>query len=239
MEQNVDYWKKLDESLFNDGYIIADTFLNAGFTSDNLFTAQKVLYDNIDKLIASFLSRTSTEQHPSECKKGCAFCCHQTVLASPYELLYLASFLKRKYADNALESVKNKLMKKSEITGNLKLNKLLKFKMPCPLLHSTHNFCTAYQARPIACRIYLSSSVQSCVDDLQSPNNDKVFPQLFEMPLRAGRMMNEGFQARIRKGRMNNIQVFENTIETGLLAALKNNAAQEWMNGGGVFQKIT
>ncbi len=238
MNQNTDYWDKFDELLFNDGFKIADTFLCAGFTVENIFAAQKVLYSSIDKLIESFLTRTETEGQPSECKKGCAYCCHQTVLAAPYELLYMASFLKRKYNENALESVRKKLHEKSVLSSGLKLDKLLKYKKPCPLLHSTYNFCTAYQARPMACRIYLSASVESCKNDLKTPADDKVFPQLFDMPLRAGRMMNEGFQSRIRKGRISNLQVFENTIETGLLAALDNSAPDKWLKGGAVFRKI-
>lgn len=58
------------------------------------------------------------------------------------------------------------------------------------------------------------------------------------MPLRAGRMMNEGFQARIRKGREDHLQAFENTIEEGLLRALPDGAFNEWQCGEKVFRKI-
>ena len=239
MSDQQEYWQKFDKAFFDDGYNLCDAWLSVEFNRKNLFAAQKQLYKKIDELIDSFSNRTNVEGNPVACKKGCSFCCHQTVLASPYELLYLAEAVKKKFPANAITGIIRKAEEKSAKTSKLRLTPLLKFKAPCPLLHSTGGFCMAYQARPIACRIYLSASVKSCEDDLKSPNDDSVYPSLFEMPLRAGRMMNEGFQSRIRKGRENNLQAFENTIEEGLLTALKDNAFESWLKGQKVFRKLT
>lgn len=238
MTENEDYWQKFDEAFFKDGYKLCDVFLSMGFTKENLFSAQKQLYKSIDELINSFLKRTEAEGNPSACKKGCSFCCHQTVMASSYELFYLADFVQNKFKGEALETITNRAEHKKEQTTKLKLKKLLKYKQPCPLLHPAGGFCRAYQARPMACRIYLSSDVKSCKDDLDYPNDDSIFPKLYDMPLRAGRMMNEGFQARIRKGRENNLQAFENTIEEGLLNALNPKTFEKWLKGNNVFRKI-
>lgn len=238
MTENQEYWQNFDETFFKDGYNLCDFFLSNGLTKENLLSAQKQLYKTIDELNDAFLKRTSAEGNPSECKMGCAYCCHQTVLATPYELLYLADFLKKKYPVATVSAMEAKAEEKALATRVLKIEKLLKHKQPCPLLHSTGGFCRAYQARPMACRIYLSQSVKSCKDDLDNPHNDSIFPQLFEMPLRAGRMMNEGFQARIRKGRETNLQAFECTIEQGLLNALEPNAFENWVRGEKVFKEI-
>jgi hypothetical protein len=74
---------------------------------------------------------------------------------------------------------------------------------------------------------------------LENPNDDSIFPQLYDMPLRAGRMMNEGFQARLRQGKMDKLQAFENTIEEGLLKAFDDKAFDNWLGGKYVFRKIT
>ncbi|HNZ72923.1 MAG TPA: hypothetical protein PKJ43_09885, partial [Prolixibacteraceae bacterium] len=78
-----------------------------------------------------------------------------------------------------------------------------------------------------------------CQADLETPSNDSIFPQLYDMPLRAGRMMNEGFHARLRLNRKDNLQAFENTIEEGLLTALNDKAFDEWIAGKSVFKKIS
>ncbi|MDA3929084.1 MAG: YkgJ family cysteine cluster protein [Prolixibacteraceae bacterium] len=238
MTEQDQYWQQFDESFFKDGYQLCDVYLSLGFTKENLFAAQKQLYKNIDELIDTFLNRTSLEGNPTACKKGCSFCCHQTVLASPYELFYLADFIQNKFRKDPLNVIIERAENKKENTSKLKLNKLLNHKQPCPLLHPSGGFCRAYQARPMACRIYLSSDVKSCKDDLENPNDDTIFPKLYDMPLRAGRMMNEGFQARIRKGRETNLQIFENTIEEGFLTAMNDKAFDKWLNGNNVFRKI-
>ena len=238
MDEQTQYWQKFDETFFNDGYRLCNAFIGQDFSIKNIFAAQKQLYVVVDQLIDSFIGRSRTEGNPPECRKGCAFCCHQTVLASTYELLYLADFLKKKYPGKLVESVIKKLEAKADLTRGIKMDSLLKFKMPCPLLHPTGGYCTSYQARPVACRIYLSSSEASCRLDLEQPENDNLFPSLYEMPLRAGRMLNEGFQARLREGRIDKLQVFETTIEQGVLSAFKPEAAQKWLTGKKVFKQL-
>ena len=238
MTEQENYWQNLDEALFKDGYNLCDAFLSTGFTKANLFAAQRKLYQQIDELIVAFLNRTSSNGNPTACKKGCSFCCHQTVLTSPYELFYLSDFLQKKFRDDALKLIVEKAAFKAERTSKLKLNKLLNHKQPCPMLHPVEGYCRAYQARPMACRIYLSYDLKSCEDDLSNPENDDIYPKLYDMPLRAGRMMNEGFQARIRKGRENNLQIFESSIEEGLLQTFKTNSFENWLKGENVFRKI-
>jgi len=239
MEDHGNYIKLLDEQFFNDGYKLCDTFLFAGFTKENLFAAQKQLYKVIDELNNEFLSLASKEGKPSACKMGCSYCCHQTVLATPYELFFLAQFVKNKFSGQQLDTIVQRASAKASVTSKLPLEKRLRHKQPCPLLHPEQGFCRAYQARPMACRIYLSSDVKSCQADLETPNDDSIFPQLYDMPLHAGRMMNEGFHARLRLNRKDNLQAFENTIEEGLLTALNDKAIDEWIVGKSVFKKIS
>ena len=51
----------------------------------------------------------------------------------------------------------------------------------------------------MACRIYLSSSEKSCRKDHEHPENKSSFPQLYEFPLLAGRMLNEGCVAYLKQ----------------------------------------
>lgn len=239
METKDGYGQEFDEAFFNDGYSLCNAYLSLGFTRDNLFAAQQQLYKAIDELNGSFLSRAEKEGKPAACKMGCSWCCHQTVLAMPYELFYLARFVQHKFTGNLYQTIVERAIEKSAVTSKLPLHKLLKFKKPCPLLHPEQGFCRAYPARPMACRIYLSSDARSCKADLDHPNDDSIFPKLYDMPLRAGRMMNEGFHARLRQDRMKSLQAFENSIEEGLLKALDEKAFDRWISGQHVFRKLS
>jgi Fe-S-cluster containining protein len=238
MQATDEYHEQLDQAFFKDGYALCNTVLAGGFTQISFNAAFQTFYKNIDAFIANFLSVAESKGTPCECKKGCNYCCHQTVLVSTPELIYLGSFLNKKYMPQALDKLNERIDKKVSLTEGMPMNKLLKFKKACPLLHSTGGFCMAYQARPLACRIYLSQSVKSCIDDLEHPDDNSIFPMLYDLPLRAGRMMNEGFQARLREGRMNSLQVFENTIEGGLKTVLNNFSFDQWLSGEKVFRKI-
>lgn len=235
-----DYWKKFDEAFFNDGYKLANVYLANGLTKENLFKAQWQLYYTIDQLIDSFLNRAKANGKPSACKKGCSCCCHQTVLASPYEIFYLQDFLQKKFMKAPFDQLIERVKSKADRTSKFKrMDDLLRYKEPCPLLHPTEGYCRAYQARPMSCRIYLSSDEISCKKDLESPFDDSIFPKLYDMPLRAGRMMNEGFHARIRKGKYDTLQAFETSIELGLIDSLKPDAFEKWLQGKKIFNQLT
>jgi Fe-S-cluster containining protein len=238
MELKGEYNQEFDETFFKDGYNLCEVFLASGLNKKNLFAAQKQLYHIVDSLNSSLLERAGKDGHPADCKMGCSYCCHQTVLATPYELFFLAELVKTKFKGDALETIKTRAKNKMDKTSKLSMERLLKYKEPCPLLHPTEGFCRAYQARPMACRIYLSSNLKSCKDDLEHPEDDSIFPQLYEMPLRVGRMMNEGFHARLRRDRMDSLQAFENPIDEGLLKALDDEAFDQWLEGKKIFRKM-
>ena len=237
MQDATSYQKQFDEAFFNDGYNICDTFIGSGLTAESLELGINAMYKSIDDFIDDFLFTAEKQGEPADCRRGCAHCCHQTVLASTYELVYLGEFLKKKYPGKAQNRIIERIDDKAVNTSNLKLDKLLKYKQACPLLHSTGGFCMAYKARPMACRIYLSKNVQSCINDLKTPLDDKIFPELFDLPLRAGRMMNEGFQARLRSATDDKLQVFENTIEGGLQTVFDNFVVEDWLKGKKIFKK--
>jgi hypothetical protein len=79
----------------------------------------------------------------------------------------------------------------------MKRAEMLNYKSACPLLED--GACIAYAARPMACRIYLSTSVESCRRFYDDPGDAVNYPALLEFPLRAGRMLNEGFVAAFRQ----------------------------------------
>jgi len=183
------------------------------FQSESIFSeAIKELHQLINDLIHSFFDLATQQKQNIDCKKGCEWCCHQPVFALDYELFYLNWFIKENFSTEKQDLIKEKARQKREKLTGLTDNQILNSKYPCPLLEN--GICIAYQARPVACRIYLSKNVNSCTRFYNNPEDKTSFPELLDLPMRVGRMANEGFKAALKTS---GIQPTEFRIEERLL----------------------
>jgi len=205
-----------DRILYLDGYNVGNTVNKSDSNNRSLFKASRTIYRNIDSLNTSLLASAAKQVVRTDCKEGCSWCCHQAVYAITPEIDYMAAYMKHALSPEITESIYKKAAEKYRVTKKLSTEKLHNYKSPCPLLFDGK--CIAYEARPMACRIYLSTNVLTCKEFFKNPENDKNYPALLEFPLRAGRMINEGFTAAL-KGKGYNIE--ETTIEAGLVAHMK------------------
>lgn len=203
--------REINRIFYRDGYQLAHAHLQEGFTAQNLQTAIGQLYTAVDGLLEAFLNRTAQEGRPAECRKGCSWCCHQPVFAVTHELLYITAHLRNNASEVERRRFLENARRKSVNTAEKSHEKLLRYRSPCPFL--TEGICGIYAVRPMACRIYLSSSEPACKNDMEDPGDELHFPELFEFPLRAGRMLNEGFVAYLKQ---NGVQVSEYPIEQGI-----------------------
>jgi len=207
-----------DHIFYSDGYKLAQSAIQKGLTNDSLFSALESLYEAIDGLNVSILALAQRQNIRVACHNGCHWCCHQAVYANSYELHFLSEQVKKNFTNESLSSLISLTENKCAQTSVLSENEILKFKSPCPLLKN--GSCSIYSARPMACRIYLSTKLESCLEFYRHPENDENFPALMDFPLRAGRMMNEGFRAALKEF---GIETAEFRFEEGLQIVLKNN----------------
>jgi len=212
------HFSEKDRILYSDGYKLAQSAIENGLTNDTLFAAIKSLYAAIDGLNDSIISLAERQNIKVACFKGCHWCCHQAVFANSYELHYLSEQIKKDFTSEELACVITKTEAKYLITSELSDEEILKYKAPCPLLKN--GACSAYAARPMACRIYLSTKLETCLEFYKHPENETNYPALIDFPLRAGRMLNEGFRAALKEY---GIETAEFRIEEGLRIVLKNN----------------
>lgn len=189
--------KEIGKIFYRDGYRLANVHLADGVRADKLRAAIKAMYDAVDGLLVAFLHRAMEDGKPAECKNACAFCCYQPVFAVTHELLYLKDFVSKQLSPDKAQLFADRSREKSLLTLNKSPEEQQGITHPCPFLE--HDSCLVYEARPMACRIYLSSSVKSCKRSFekQERGNDK--PELYEFPLNAGRMLNEGFVSGLRQ----------------------------------------
>lgn len=190
-------YKEIGRIFYRDGYRLAHQHLDGGITADRLRSAIASLYEAVDGLLEAFQQRSAAEGNPVSCRKGCSFCCHQAVFAVTHELLYLGDHVNRQFALQEKKGFVQRAREKSLLTLNKPVEEQLQIRSSCPFLKD--DSCAIYPARPMACRIYLSSSLPACRKEHNEPGNRKHIPELFEFPLQAGRMLNEGFVAYLKQ----------------------------------------
>lgn len=202
--------KEIRRIFYRDGYRLAHAHLDEELSIANLKGAIKELFQAVDDLLGSFLERSAADGTPADCKKACSWCCCQEVFAVTHEFLYLKEYVQQHLSGRQREDVLERARKKVMLTMNLPVEEQLKLRVACPFLEE--GTCMIYEARPMACRIYISSSLASCKRDYDMPGNGKIKPELFEFPLLAGRMLNEGFVAYLKQV---GIQSSELPVEQG------------------------
>jgi len=212
------HFSENDRIFYSDGYKLAQSAIENGLSNDTLFSAIESLYTEIDGLNDSIVALAERQNIKVACFKGCHWCCHQAVFANSYELHFLSEKIKKNFSSKELDEVITKADAKQAITSQLSEDKVLLFKSPCPLLRD--GSCSSYDSRPMACRIYLSTKLETCLEFYRHPENEANFPALIDFPLRAGKMMNEGFRAALKEF---GIETAEFRMEEGLRITLKNN----------------
>ena len=217
--------KDIRRIFYRDGYRHAHGHLDQERSSDHLIQAIRELYQLVDKLLESFLRRTASEGTPAECKKACAWCCYQAVFAVTHEFFFLQHFVQNHFNAAQKERILERARDKAKRTLNLPAEEQLKLRAPCPFLEE--DSCMVYPARPMACRIYLSSSVSSCKRDFHRPSGGKNIPELYEFPLLAGRMLNEGFVAFLKQ---NGVRSSELPLEQGYSSMVSlGQSMEDWI----------
>ncbi len=201
----------IDKAFFSDGYKLGLNVVESGLTKEAMYAATEKIYEAIDGLIESLLKHSRRENIPVDCKKGCSYCCHQPVFAVSHEIDYLYDYMNSNFTPERKKNVIEKAKSLNTMRSKLNHKALLNHKSPCPLLED--GSCTAYEARPMACRIYLSMSVDSCRKFYDEPAPDENYAKLLEFPLQAGRMMNEGYTHALKTAQLNSTEF---RIEEGL-----------------------
>lgn len=224
---------EIDSVFFSDGYNLAKKHLEKELSVTTMLQMSDEVYHSIDELMKSFITRCALEGKKVDCEKGCFHCCCQTVLALPYEVLFLYHFITENNSDNEIRSIRDNSSHKNGITSRMTLMDFLHYKSPCPLLKD--GACCAYEARPMACRTYISSDREGCIREYNNPADMDNFPDLYAFTIRTGRMINEGICAFLTE---KSIPVAEWQLESLLLTAFdERNPFQRWINGENVFRK--
>ncbi len=225
--------KDLEQIFYSDGHQLG-TRQKIDQDITLLQRGTRELYYNVDQLIDSFVQRCQADRIPVDCRMGCSWCCHQAVFASTHEIILMAQYLRKHYSREVVDEVRMRAEAKESQLGPLSPAAALKSRHACPLLLKGR--CMVYPVRPMACRIYLSSSEESCLKRHQNPFDPKAIPALFDFTLKAGQQMNAGFGSALKE---QGLSVEEHRIEHILLLLLKApKKTDDWLKGGTLHQSF-
>lgn len=223
MENKSPNW---EEILIYDGYNMAYD-VPKGCDEEEFTSHLHNVYNQIDLLSDSFITRCRKEGLNVDCKMGCSWCCYQAVFALTHEMLVIANYIRQNFVQETIDAIHQRAKKKAELTKNLTREELLKFKHACPLLEDGK--CMVYPVRPLACRIYLSADVETCKMRYNRPADKSVKPALYGFMMDGGKNMNYGFVHGLKeKGLISNEAPVEWLLEQLLV---DDTAFNKWLNG--------
>lgn len=87
------------------------------------------------------------------CRRGCAYCCKQVVVASVLEMVVAIAYVKKKNPER-LESLYREINRQADLLLSGKsADEWFELQIPCVFLKSD-NTCSVYSVRPTVCRSY-------------------------------------------------------------------------------------
>jgi Fe-S-cluster containining protein len=103
-----------------------------------------------------------------DCRKGCSWCCHQSVSVTWPELLNIMTYLKENLKPNQVKTLKKKSKEKAEkILERMNIKSSVAFhRIPCLFLED--DICTIHSARPLQCRGGFSKKEDYCKSLLEN-----------------------------------------------------------------------
>ncbi len=98
----------------------------------------------------------------TDCKQGCAHCCHLRVGVSIPEVLVIYSELSAQTTPEGFALLKERVLGVAAKGNTLDDAFWLTTRTPCPFLDIDNRSCLIYSLRPFSCRAYHSTDLDAC-----------------------------------------------------------------------------
>jgi hypothetical protein len=187
------------------------------------------------------LQKINAEDDMVDCQKGCFYCCFLNVDMSIPEVIHLCLWLNGTKTQDELDAILDKARAKYNTTREMTKSERIQHSEACPLLspiqksrfHDGRAVCTAYKARPLACRWENSYEVDGCREDHENPSLDNTI-----MRNQYTSMLGQTALKGMREGlRDEGLATGTISLEHGLCVTLQDplDAAERWLEGEDVF----
>jgi hypothetical protein len=131
--------------------VIRDSLVGQRTGGGNAAKAAEAAFQINDRSLQTYPSPV-----PIDCAKGCSFCCYLYASATAPEIFAMSRFLRANFDADRLADIAERC---APLKG-MSIDDRNRAKIPCPLLQD--NACSAYEVRPIACRMCVSGSRARC-----------------------------------------------------------------------------
>jgi Fe-S-cluster containining protein len=171
----------------------------------------------------------STKEMPA-CSKGCSWCCSHKVGVTVPEVIAIVTYLKA--SPERLEATRQRAAELAQNPLIFSDSEKPRARIPCALLNEDGS-CSVYPVRPLPCRSWLSTDVESCKQHL----DEAAAPQVVLGAARSGRLIQLGV-VKV----MDDIQRYPYLVEltAGLDIALNvPGAIESWIAGEPVFERAS
>jgi uncharacterized protein len=178
------------------------------------------------------LEKPLPPERPLACAKGCAHCCHLTVLADAATVLRIADHVSETFTPGERMLLDMRLIAYEEKVEGLTQAQRSMSRIACPLL--VDGACTVHAVRPLICRSFNSYDVDACVKHL-APGGSSADVPSWNVPWLVGLALDAGLKdALVESG------YAEGDLELGLglKAALdRPSAAERWLAGDALLAR--
>lgn len=170
---------------------------------------------------------------PLACGRGCSWCCHIPVQASPPEVLRIVEFVQSTRTRFEAAQTRQRIEEAFVAAEGLSARERLDRNIPCPFLEN--HACSIYPVRPISCRQFHSLDVTPCQRRYQYPDQGHVVPQLAPVA-HAGIAVTDGMHEGVRRAERATIRL-DLVRGARLLWKEGRRKVEEWLRGERTLQE--
>lgn len=217
---------ELFEQAFSEAQSQSRELRQAAESASGLARFQVRVFKRLDEALAAVPKTFGTSL---ACRPGCAMCCHYRVVISPVEAFTLAEHIRGLKDAAARDAVLQRLRANKAAIDKLSIEQHIATNVRCAFLGDDDR-CTAYEARPGACRKHHSADVRPCRETFDDPSNPAQNPQVPDILASADVFLAATFRASHEHGM--DMQMYEMTA--AVLEAYENPAALRRFRSGKV-----
>jgi Fe-S-cluster containining protein len=118
------------------------------------------LVDNAIETMEALWEDLKGEAPDYACRKGCSYCCHQSVMVTAPEVVYAAQFLHDNLEEKEVARLRDLVAARARQGDGLDNHERMDQRIPCAFL--VDGICSIYPVRPLQCRGGFSEDDEYC-----------------------------------------------------------------------------